>query len=546
MRSAALRAVRATHLVGRGAGNLAREAVEGAVHAAAEIGGETRDFLRDAVVGVVEGTGQVTMITAPAVREVVVGAVRGSSKINAEIGEAGRDAVEGAIVGAASAGVDTAEAAVAAAEGAVEAIFEAGGDLEDAAKATVGGVVSGVAAAAGDVADATRDAAYMLISHDVVAEQDPADIAEVADAAIDAALQEAESADLKTDTVVAATATGIVEAAYQVGETHGDKVRHSVLRRVMEPRIVVPPDLKSRLAETAETLSRDLPRGRAAWRGASIIKAVPHLLRVGGIDLAASLAYFTILSLLPTAALAIMAFALFGDPEVARDTLTKILDYYFPASGDLIREAVGNLLQGSLTLGLIAVAGIVWGASGLFMAANRAVNRVFGIDRTRFTHVTVAEVTLATLVGVLFLLSVGLSASLQVFVSLGEGFSDSQGIASAALDLALGIVSALIPAVLTAVIFVFVYHNLPDVDVDWRDATFGAMIAIVLFEIGKYLFFWLTGLTTQRSIVYGPIASVVILMMWGYVAGLIFLYGAALVKIAGEIRPRRLWSETVR
>jgi uncharacterized BrkB/YihY/UPF0761 family membrane protein len=62
--------------------------------------------------------------------------------------------------------------------------------------------------------------------------------------------------------------------------------------------------------------------------------------------------------------------------------------------------------------------------------------------------------------------------------------------------------------------------------------------AIVLFEAGKHLFFWFTVLASQRSAVYGPIASFVLLLMWGYVAGMIFLYGAALTRAASELRPQ--------
>ena len=68
MRSAALRAARGTRSVSRGAGNLAKEAVEGAMQAVGEIGGETRAFVRDTVIGVVEGTGQLVTVTSPAVR----------------------------------------------------------------------------------------------------------------------------------------------------------------------------------------------------------------------------------------------------------------------------------------------------------------------------------------------------------------------------------------------------------------------------------------------------------------------------------------------
>ena len=100
-----------------------------------------------------------------------------------------------------------------------------------------------------------------------------------------------------------------------------------------------------------------------------------------------------------------------------------------------------------------------------------------------------------------------------------------------------GIVSTVLPAVLTAAVFAVVYHRLPNADVEWRNATFGAMVAIVLFEIGKHLFFWFTNLSSQRNAVYGPAASVVVLMMWGYIASLIFLYGAALARAAGELGP---------
>lgn len=539
VRSAALRAVRGTRLVGRGASNLAREAVEGAVNAVSEVGGETGSFVKDAVIGVVEGTGQVVTVTTPAVREVVVGAIRGSRSIGAEVTEIGRDAVDGAIVGAASVGVDSVDAASAAVDGAIEAVVEAGGNLEDAARATVGGVVSGVAAAGGDVAAATRDAAYRLISHDVAAERSITEIADAATGAIDAALQQAEGTDIKAEEVIAAAAIGVVEAAYEVDQTHGNRIRRSVIRRVLEPGLAVAPGLERRLADIADQLSAELPRGRAAWRGRSLVEAGRLVVRAGGIDMAASLSFFTILSLLPLVALAIMVMAFFGDPEGFGEELTEVLVYYFPTSRELIEEAVSGLLRGSLAIGLVALASIILGANGLFMAANRGINRVFGIEAKNVIHTTVSEVSIATLVVILFLMSIGVTGFLHVAVSFSEGIGRSSGGFSAVVVFALGVVSAVLPMLLTAVVFVFVYQRLPNARVEWKDAAFGAMVAIALFEIGKHLFFWFTNLAAQRSAVYGPIASVVVLMTWGYIAGMIFLYGAALVKCAGDLRPTR-------
>ena len=537
VRAAAVLAAKRTRSASRGASNLARETVEGAVLAVAEIGGETGAFVRDSVIGVVEGTGQVVTVTRPAVREVVVGAIRGAGGVSAEVGEVGRDAVEGAIVGATSVGIDSAEAASAAVDGAVEAVVEVGGDLEDAAKATVGGVVSGVVAAGGDVAAATRDATHTLITYAADSERSPAEITGVAGRAVDAVLEEAEGTDFETDDVIVAAATGAVEAAYQVGQSHGDRVRQSVVRRMLEPRLTITPDLERQLSGIAERLSDELPRGRAAWRGTALIKAVRLLVQAGGIDLAASLAYFTILSFLPLIALVVMAVAIFTDPEGVRETLTEILVHYFPASADLIREAVENLLNGSLVFGLVALVGMVLGANGLFMAANRSVSRVFGIEPRNVMQITVTEMAVATSVAVLFLLSLALTALLQVAVSFSEGIAEVTGGVSAVAVVVFGVVSTVVPAVLTAAVFAVVYRRLPNVEVEWRNATFGAMVAIVLFEIGKHLFFWFTNLSSQRNAVYGPAASVIVLMMWGYIASLIFLYGAALVKVAGETRP---------
>ena len=57
------------------------------------------------------------------------------------------------------------------------------------------------------------------------------------------------------------------------------------------------------------------------------------------------------------------------------------------------------------------------------------------------------------------------------------------------------------------------------------------------FESAKHIFFWFTGIATQRNVVYGPIASFVVLLMWAYIAGMIFLYGAALTRAAAGLRP---------
>lgn len=536
MHDASIRAVRGVRFVGSRANTAARGVARGSARAAGGIGIESGALVRDAVIGVVEGTGQVVSVTAPAIRDVVAGGVRAG---NARSGEksVSSNVVAGAIVGADSVGLDESEAVAAVVEGAVEGIVEAGGDISDAAREAVGGIVSGVAETGGDVQTATRDAADLLIVQAAEMEHSPDEIVGVATSAIEAALVETSiNEEIEPDVVVAA-AVGAVEAAYRVDTAHGDLVRQAVLSQVAEPSAGLTPGLRSRLPDIAEQLSRELPQGRAAWRGKAIFRAVRVLHQSGGIDLAGSLAYFTILSLFPLLALVIMGVIYLGDPEGVRTQITILLAHYFPASGDLIEEVIGGLFGGSLTLGAVALASLLIGANGLFRATTRAINRVFGTLGKGVVQATAAEIALAALLTALFLLSLCLTAVFYAVLNFSDEVLPYVGVGSSIIAVLLGALSTLLPAVLMAVIFAFVYRHLPNVPVEWRDAAFGSLIAIGLFELAKHGFFWFIDLATNRNVVYGPVASVVVLLMWAYISGLIFLYGAAITRVASELRP---------
>ncbi len=187
----------------------------------------------------------------------------------------------------------------------------------------------------------------------------------------------------------------------------------------------------------------------------------------------------------------------------------------------------------------MAFVGIVITSNGLFMAAHRAVNRIFGTESTNFVKITGTQVIITTLIVILFLLSVGLTSFFLAVVTFLSRSVDSWGGLSTIAVVALGSISTVLQVVLTATVFAVVYFHLPSIRVEWRDAAFGALVAIFFFEIAKHLFLWYTNLAA-RGAVYGPITSFVILMIWAYISGLIFLYGAALAKNAGELRKSTL------
>lgn len=514
--------------------------MEGTVRAVGEVCGEGAAFVRDAVVGVLEGTGEMATVTTPTLRDVVIGAIRGSGRVRTNVGDVARNAVEGAILGAARAGLDITQAASAVVAGAVETVASAGGDLPRVAEGATAGVIAGVADTDANLANATYEAASTLVARTASAERNTVKVAAVAERAVVSALRGIRGTGVRAEEVAAAAASGAVAAAYSVSHAHGESVRQSVLIGIRRPGFAVPADLQKRRSAFVERLTAELPRGPTAWRGAAFVRGVRILLSVGGIDLAASLAYFIILSFLPIVALSIMAIVLLGEPEAIRDLLISTLGYYFPAQQVVIQDAVENLLEGSLAIGLVSLVGLLMGANLLVLAATKAMNRVFEAPAPRTVHVTLTQVVVTTLVVLLFLLSVTATALLQVAIRFSEGLSQSTVFVSSALLLSLGVLSTMLPALFTAGVFAAAYLRMPTVRVRWPDAAFGALTAIVIFEISKHGFFWFTSLASQRYAVYGPIASFVVVLMWAFVAGMIFLYGAALTRAAGELRPAKL------
>lgn len=85
--------------------------------------------------------------------------------------------------------------------------------------------------------------------------------------------------------------------------------------------------------------------------------------------------------------------------------------------------------------------------------------------------------------------------------------------------------------VIVTVVFAMIYHSLPDTKVPKRSVWVGAFVGSILFAIGKTLLGLYLAHVAATSI-YGAAASLVVLMLWNWLAtAQIILVGAELMKI---------------
>ncbi|HBD32673.1 MAG TPA: hypothetical protein DC084_03630, partial [Cupriavidus sp.] len=104
------------------------------------------------------------------------------------------------------------------------------------------------------------------------------------------------------------------------------------------------------------------------------------------------------------------------------------------------------------------------------------------------------------------------------------------------LPFGVGVVISLVPVLLSALAFAFLYMAVPYAYVEWRDAIVAGIVAAVAFEVAKRGFgYFITHIPTYTA-VYGTFAVLPLFLLWMYVSWLVTLLGATIAANLPVIR----------
>lgn len=230
---------------------------------------------------------------------------------------------------------------------------------------------------------------------------------------------------------------------------------------------------------------------------------------------AASLAYHLLLSLFP-----LLLFLIFVGTNVlkvqdTRQALDRYLDEVVPVAANSIRMVIDQTLEARETVGLIGGVLLLWSSSAVFISLSTALNVIWGATPRPFWRRRILAIVTVLIIGSLFIVSIWFSA-LVSWPWQGRLTTLWQWI------------SLVVDLIVTVILLGLVYRMLPNRMVPWRAAFGGALLAGTFWQVGKVLFGWflISGLPNY-GLVYGSVASVVILMLWTYLSGLIILLGAS-------------------
>jgi membrane protein len=262
-------------------------------------------------------------------------------------------------------------------------------------------------------------------------------------------------------------------------------------------------------------------------------------------DSAAALTYYLMMSLFPALLVGVSLLGLLGDESLVTNAVGYARDNGAPAEvTDALRAlltktvgAAGGAVSGALVLGL-AVA--LYGASGAFGAAGRALNFVYDVQDTRnfFTH-KLADIGFTLLVialALVALVSVFLGGSLasDLFGTIGLGDTAASIWRVARWAVAIG-------AVLTMYAVVFAFA--PDIEARRRRIVSpGGLAGVAIWLVASLGFFFYVSNFGKYGATYGAFAGAVILLLWLYLSSIAFLFGAELNSVVdrqGRSAPRR-------
>lgn len=253
-------------------------------------------------------------------------------------------------------------------------------------------------------------------------------------------------------------------------------------------------------------------------------------------QMAAAISYYVLFSLFPLLIFLVGVLGLFlQNSALQQEIIDGVLDL-LPLTEDEGRDDVTEAVQGvagvgSGALGAFGLIGMAWSGSNMFGIIRRSINTAYDLEKQRpFVQQKLLDLTMVMGMGFFFLASVVATTLLRTvrayssdIAVLGD-FAESTGLGWDAA-------SYLIPFGLSFVAFTVMYWVVPATKVRPQDVWLGALVAAVLFEVGKIGFTVYLENFGSYDVVYGSLGAVATFLFWIYISSIILLFGA---EVASE------------
>ncbi|HTN49279.1 MAG TPA: YihY family inner membrane protein [Burkholderiaceae bacterium] len=251
-------------------------------------------------------------------------------------------------------------------------------------------------------------------------------------------------------------------------------------------------------------------------------------------QVAGSLSFITLLSIVPLFAVGLAIFAVFPIFADFREALQSVISRTLPPQ--ISSTVLGYVNEFALQAGRLTTAGLIvlaLSALAMIMTVDHALNDVWQVrTRRSFSQRLLIYWALLTL-GPL-LIGASLTASSFFWSPSEEELRRIPWILRGLLDYA--------PVILSGFAYSALYVFVPNRLVRWRDALLGGFVAAILSELLKLGYALFIARGSVRSI-YGAFAALPLFLLWMYLSWYALLFGAAIAATLPRLRSTRFSDE---
>lgn len=273
-------------------------------------------------------------------------------------------------------------------------------------------------------------------------------------------------------------------------------------------------------------------RTASAW-----LKLLWHRIEHDGMTTeAGNLAFVSLLALVPLVA---VVFSLFAAFPVFSDISVQLKHFIFnnfvPAAGNVVQDYLDRFVANVNKMTVVGAVGLIVTALLLMHSIDSALNAIWRSQKKRPLVYSFAVYWMILTLGPL-LAGASLAISTWLLSLKWVTVSGVTGLIDQTLRL--------FPLLLSWLAFWLLYSLVPTTRVPQRDALIGALVAGLLFELGKKAFALYITMFPSYQLIYGVLAVVPILFLWVYWTWCIVLLGAEITVTLGEYRQRQQQKES--
>ena len=255
----------------------------------------------------------------------------------------------------------------------------------------------------------------------------------------------------------------------------------------------------------------------------SVLATGKHVVRVARdrnvMFLAASVAYYAFVSLIPLTVVLLVVGTLLGGEAFVRSLVMQVEGALSSSGQQVVQEALSSS-RGRTGAGIAGLVTVGWSAFKLFRGLDIAFSEAYGTKR----HASLPRQLLDAVVTLLLIV-----AAVAAMIAVGYVLRRPEVVRSLPrpavvwrLALVVGLVVAFLP----------LYYVLPPVEMSVREALPGAVFAAVGW-VGLQVLFQLYLAHAGQYRAYGFLGGILLFLTWLYFAGALLLLGAVVNSVRG-------------